>query len=187
MKNAMIAGVFALAIVAAPVFARGKDVNATSKQMSDQEFVVAAGKANMAEVELAQVAETRASSDQVKTFAKRMVDDHQKALDALKTIAKNEKITLATAIDPKDQAIKDRLDNLSGNAFDRAYMTAMIKDHRQDVAEFRAESTNARAADIKQYAASTLPTLEDHLRLAESTDKSIVSASAKRSSKKPVG
>ncbi len=66
-------------------------------------------------------------------------------------------------------------------------MSAMVRDHRQDVAEFRAESTTAQFADVKQYASSTLPTLEDHLRLARSTDRAIVGTSGKPGSKKPVG
>ena len=63
---------------------------------------------------------------------------------------------MPSALDSKDQALKDRLEKLSGHAFDRAYMQAMITDHRQDVAEFRAESKTAKAADVKQYASSTL-------------------------------
>jgi putative membrane protein len=187
MRNAIIAAVVVLAMSVAPAFALGKKRNTTTKQMSDREFVTDAARANMTEVELGKLAETRASADQVKTFAKRMVDDHQKALDTLKTVAKNEKITLPAALDSKDQAVKDRLEKLSGSAFDRAYMRAMIKDHRQDVAEFRTESTKAKFADVKQYASGTLPTLEDHLKLAQSTDRSLVGTSGKRSSKKSVG
>jgi putative membrane protein len=187
MKSAVVAGVVVLAMSVTPVFARGRKQNTTTKQMSDQEFVMSAAHGNMAEIELGKLAETRASSDQVKTFAKRMVDDHQKALDGLKAVAKNEKITLPSAIDAKDQALKDRLQKLSGTVFDREYMSAMVRDHRQDVAEFRAESTTAQFADVKQYASSTLPTLEDHLKLARSTDKAVVGTSGRPGSKKPVG
>ncbi len=98
MKSAVVAGVVVLAMSVTPVFARGRKQN-TTKQMSDQEFVMNAAKANMAEVELGKLAEARASNDQVKTFAKRMIDDHQKALDNLETVAKNEKITLPSAIE----------------------------------------------------------------------------------------
>jgi putative membrane protein len=187
MRNAVIAGVVVMAMSAAPAFARGKKQSVTTKQISDQEFVTDAARGNMAEVELGKLAETRATSDQVKIFAKRMVDDHQKALDNLKTVATSEKISLATSLDPKDQALKNRLEKLSGHAFDRAYVTAMIRDHRHDVAAFRAESKTGKAADVKQYASSTLPTLEEHLKLARSTDRSIVGTSGKSSSKKPVG
>jgi putative membrane protein len=187
VRNAVMAGVVVLAMSAAPAYAGAKKPSTTTKPISDQEFVVAAARGNMAEVELGKLAEMRATSDQVKTFAKRMVDDHQKAFDNLKTVAANERITLPTTLDPKDQALENRLEKLSGHAFDRAYVRAMIRDHRHDVAEFRAESKTAKAADIKQYASSTLPTLEDHLKLAQNTDKSIIGTSVRSSSKKPVG
>jgi putative membrane protein len=187
MRDVIIVGIAALAMSAAPAFARGEKRTTSTKQISDQKFVMDAARANMAEIELGKLAETRASSEHVKMFGKRMAEDHQKALDTLKTVATTEKITLPATLDSKDQALKDRLEKLSGNAFDRAYMNAMVKDHRQDVAEFRAESKNAKAADVKQYASSTLPTLEDHLKLAQSTDKSVVGTSGKRTSKKPVG
>jgi putative membrane protein len=187
MRSIIIAGVAILAMSAAPAFARGAKPAKATKPISDQEFVVKAANANMAEIELGKLAETRASSEQVKMFGKRMVEDHQKALDKLKTVATTEQVTLPTALDQKDQALKDRLEKLSGSAFDRAYMNAMVKDHRQDVAAFRSESKRAKAADVRQYASSTLPTLEDHLKLAQSTDQSVVGTSGKSSGKKPVG
>jgi putative membrane protein len=77
-------------------------------------------------------------------------------------------------LDPRNQALKDPLQKLSGNVFDREYMSAMIRDHSQDVARFRAESKSAQFADVKQYASSSLPTLEDHLKLARTTDRAVV-------------
>jgi putative membrane protein len=184
MRNAIMASVAILALSAAPTFARGVRHTNTTKHMSDQEFVTEAAKANMAEIELGKLAQANGSNDQVKRFGKQMADDHQKALDSLKTVAANEKITLPTKLDPKEQELKDRLEILSGDAFDRAYMDAMVKDHHQDVAEFRAESKHAKAADVRQYASSTLPTLEEHLKLAQSIDKTVTGNSEKSSSKK---
>jgi putative membrane protein len=69
----------------------------------------------------------------------------------------------------KDKALHDRLSKLSGNAFDKAYMRAMIEDHQEDVSEFRQESQSAKDPDVRQFAAKTLPTLEEHLRIAEDT------------------
>jgi putative membrane protein len=186
MRKTVIAGAVVLALSAAPAFAAGKKQGITSKQVSDQEFVIHAAKGDMAEIELGKVAQTKASAESVKTFAKRMIDDHQRALDSLKPIAMNEKITVPTTIDPKDQALKERLEKLSGRAFDRAYMSAMIKDHRHDVAEFRAASTKARSADVKQYASTILPSLEKDLKLGQTAEKSVMAASGKQGSKKPV-
>ena len=73
-----------------------------------------------------------------------MVDDHSKANDELKTLAKNKNITVPGDLEAKDKAERDRLSKLSGEAFDRAYMNAMLKDHRQDVAEFKTEASNGK-------------------------------------------
>ncbi|HMD34850.1 MAG TPA: DUF4142 domain-containing protein, partial [Vicinamibacterales bacterium] len=133
----------------------------------------------MAEVELGKLAIEKASSDQVKQFGQRMIDDHGKANDELKTIAQQKNITLPTAISAKDKAERDRLTKLSGAAFDRAYMSAMLTDHKKDVSEFRVESTSGKDADIKAFAAKTLPTLEQHLKLAQDANKAVGTSGTK--------
>jgi putative membrane protein len=72
-------------------------------------------------------------------------------------------------MDAKDQATYNRLASLNGPAFDRAYMTDMVKDHRQDIAEFKREAASGSDPALKQFASTTLPTLEQHLQLAQST------------------
>lgn len=76
-------------------------------------------------------------------------------------------------LDPKNQVTKDRLSKLNGAAFDREYMSDMVKDHRADVAEFEKEANTARDPDVKAFAAKTLPTLQEHLRLAEATQNGL--------------
>ena len=192
MKNSFAICTVALALTAAPAFAQtaqkaqGKTASQAQikKAGSDQTFVMNAAKGGLAEVELGKLAQQKAQSDQVKNFGKRMVDDHSKANDELKTLAQNKKITLPTDLDPKDKAVRDRLSKLSGDAFDRAYMNAMVRDHRKDVNEFKMESTKGKDADIKGFASKTLPTLEDHLKLAQETDKAVVGTSGAKSGKK---
>jgi putative membrane protein len=99
-----------------------------------------------------------------------MVDDHGKANDELKKLASQKGITLPTDLDAKHQATYDRLSKLSGADFDRAYMADMVKDHHEDVNEFRKESQSGSDPDVKAWAAKTLPTLEHHLQMAESTN-----------------
>jgi len=157
---------------------------AASKQGSDQKFVVDAAKGGMAEVELGKLAEDKGSNDQVKSFGKRMVDDHGKANDELQKLAKNKSITLPTDLDQKDKAAKDRLSKLSGPAFDRAYMAAMLQDHKKDVSEFKHESTSGHDPDVKAFASKTLPTLEEHLKLAQDAEKVVGTSGTAKSSKK---
>jgi len=140
---------------------------------ADHMFVMKVAKGGMAEVELGQLAADKGSTDEVKKFGQRMVTDHTKAGEELKALAQQKSITLPTEIDAKDKATHDRLAKLSGPAFDRAYMQHMITDHRAVVAEFKKESMSAKDPDVKAWAAKTLPTIEEHLKLAQDATKAV--------------
>jgi len=140
---------------------------------ADNSWVMKAAHGGLAEVELGKLAQSQGSSEAVKQFGKRMVDDHSKANDELSQIASRKGITLPTSLDAKNQATHDRLAKLSGAAFDRAYMDDMVKDHKEDVAEFKKEAANGQDADLKAFAAKTVPTLEDHLKMAQQTDAEV--------------
>jgi len=134
---------------------------------ADTTFMKKAARGGLAEVELGQLATQKASSDDVKKFGQRMVDDHSKANDQLKQVAAQEHIDLPTEPSAKDKATKARLEKLSGEQFDRAYMADMVKDHKADVAEFEHESKMAADPAVKSFAQQTLPALREHLKEAE--------------------
>lgn len=134
----------------------------------DHNFMVKAAQGGMAEVELGQLAQQNGQSQQVKDFGKRMVDDHSKANDELKQVASQQGVSLPTTLDAKDQAMKDKLSKLNGAEFDKAYMSDMVKDHKKDVAEFKNEAKSGNTQAVKDWAGKTLPTLQDHLQMAES-------------------
>ena len=157
MKNVILVGTLAAAM-AVPAFAAGQKGKNTVKPMSDQTFVIGAAKGGLAEVELGKLAQDKAASTEVKNFGKRMVDDHSKANDELQSLAKMKNITLPIDLDAKDKAVRDRLSKLSGAAFDRAYMNAMVTDHRKDASEFKRESTSGTDPDVKAFASKTLTT-----------------------------
>jgi putative membrane protein len=144
------------------------DNGSSSLNAMDRHFVKKAAQGGMAEVELGKLATEKAQSDEVKKFGQRMVDDHSKANDQLKQLASSKGITLPSDLDAKDKSTKGRLSKLSGEQFDRAYMKDMVKDHTKDVAEFKKASSNAKDTGIKSFASQTLPTLEDHLKEAQS-------------------
>jgi putative membrane protein len=145
----------------------------TTLASADRKFMEKAAQGGMAEVELGKLAEDKASNDQVKQFGKRMVDDHSKANDQLKSLAQSKGVTLPTEMDKSAQKERDKLAKLSGADFDREYMKHMVSDHNKDVKEFKSESKSAKDADVKSFAASTLPTLEQHLDLAKSTEATV--------------
>src|SRR5579884_1590650 len=167
-----------LALGAASLFAQ---TNGSADRMNgngspDQAFMVKAAQGGLAEVELGNLATSKAQSGDVKQFGQRMVDDHTKANDELKSIAEQKGVTLPTSLDAKDQATKDKLSGEHGAAFDRAYMADMVKDHKKDIAEFQREANNGKDPDVKAFAQKTLPVLREHLRLAESTDAQVKSS-----------
>jgi putative membrane protein len=147
---------------------------------ADRTFMDKAAQGGMAEVQLGQLASEKAAEQPVKDFGQRMIKDHSQANDKLKGIAQSKGVTLPDSVSPKDKALYDRLSRLSGDAFDRAYMQAMVKDHNEDVAEFRKESKMAKDTDVRSFASTTLPTLEDHLRIAKETASKVSSESAHR-------
>ena len=102
-------------------------------------------------------------------FGQRMVDDHSKAGNELKSLAAQKNVTLPTALDQQHQADVDKLSKLSGAAFDREYMSMMVKDHQEDVAEFERQAANGADPDVKSWASRTLPTLREHLKMAQET------------------
>lgn len=141
----------------------------------DQMFMTKAAQGGMAEVEMGKLAKDHAQSQAVKDFGQRMVDDHSKAGDELKSLASQKNVTLPADMDAKSKAAYDRLSKLNGDAFDKAYMKGMLSDHRKDVAEFKKEANSGKDPDVKSWASKTLPTLEEHLKMAESTNQQVMS------------
>jgi len=152
---------------------RGND-NATGEQTGmanmasqDRNFLMEAAMGGMMEVELGRVAAQQGMSDAVKQFGQRMVDDHSKANSELMSLASSKGITLPTTLDEKHREHVTKLSGMSGADFDRAYVKMMVSDHRKDVSEFEKQSTRGTDADLKAFASSTLPTLQEHLQMAE--------------------
>ncbi len=148
-------------------------------KVDDKKFAKNAALGGMAEIELGKLAVQKASNDAVKQFGQKMVDDHTKADDQLKQIASKENISIPDSLDSKHQSRIDKLSKLSGPAFDKAYVKDQVKDHEQDVNEFKSEAQGGSDPNIKQFASSTLPTLEEHLSMAKDLSKTEKKNSAK--------
>jgi putative membrane protein len=142
---------------------------------ADKKFAMGAAQGGLAEVELGHLAAQKGQSEKVKQFGQRMVDDHTNANNQLKSLAAKDNITLPTSINAKDQALKDKLSGLSGADFDRTYMQSMVKDHQKDISEFQKEANSGSNADLKGFAAQTLPTLQEHLRMAQDAEQTVMS------------
>jgi putative membrane protein len=159
----------------APGNSMAKD-GAASLSSSDRSFMKKAAEGGMAEVELGQLAAQRASDPQVKQFAQRMVADHTKANGELKQIAAKKNVELPTELPASVKRERDKLSKLTGAQFDKEYMSHMTSDHKKDTSLFRSTAKSGKDTDVRQFASTTLPTLEEHLQMAQSIDKSMKAA-----------
>jgi putative membrane protein len=134
---------------------------------SDRNFARAAAAGGLAEVEFGKLAQQKGQSDAVKDFGGRMVEDHGKANDQLKALAKKDAIPLPEKLDPEHKAIHDRLAGLSGAAFDQAYVQAQVADHQSTAQLLEYEIGAGQDVDLKSFASQTLPIVLKHLEMAQ--------------------
>jgi putative membrane protein len=139
----------------------------------DNRFMMEAAAGGLAEVELGRMASTKAANAEVKQFAEMMVQDHSKANDELKSIAANKGVKIPAELDADHKAVQEDLRSKVGAEFDRAYINAMVADHKKTVALFEAESQNGNDPEIKAFATKTLPVLRKHLEAVTALDAKI--------------
>jgi putative membrane protein len=166
-----------------PTATQSATAHAANLSRGDRKFIEEAAQGGMAEVQLGKLAEQKAASDQVKQFGKKMADDHQKANEQLKKIAANKGVDLPNDLSSSDRREYDKLQKKSGADFDREYMKEMVSDHKKDVKDFESAAKSANDPDIKNFASTTLPTLHQHLDLAQQTEN-VAKSEGKTSSAK---
>lgn len=144
---------------------------AKMKPVTAQSFASQAAVIGKAEIELAQLALNNTKNEEIRIYAERMVKDHTAADQKLKKIAATENLQLPQSLDAKHQALKQKLASLKGDAFDREYKKHMAMGHGEAVALFESASqTQQMPKDLKEFAASALPTLEKHHEMAKDLD-----------------
>jgi putative membrane protein len=139
----------------------------------DDKFVRDAAESSLAEIAMGQLGVQKATSPDVKSFAQKMIDDHTQANSQLAPIASQKGVTLPTQPSTLHRAAADRISKLSGAEFDRAFMDQMVMDHQKVVTEFQHVSKGGRDADVKSFASTMLPNLQDHLRMAQTLDTQV--------------
>lgn len=139
----------------------------------DLAFMNDAAPGGRAEVEMAQLAVERATSLKEKQFAQQMIEDHSKAGEKLEELAQQKKVTLPPKILPQAKQTKEKLAKLSGSEFDQAYVKTMVEMHVKDVTAFEAVAKTATDADVKAFAAKTLPRLKHHLQMIRDLAKTM--------------
>jgi putative membrane protein len=146
----------------------------TSDIKKDAEFAVDAADGGLYEVQLATLAQKKASSPEVKQFAQMMIDDHTKANNELKAAAGQKGITLPDVMSEKCQKKYYDLDQKAqGPEFDKAYMELMVKDHKDDIDKFEKEADKGEDPELKSWASGKLSALRHHLEEAERINEAI--------------
>jgi putative membrane protein len=140
---------------------------------ADEAFLKKAAIGDAAEVQLGQMAEQKASNPKVKGFGQRMVKDHSQNDDLLTSVAEEQHIPLPTELDPEHKNAKDALSKKNGTQFDQNYMTMMVHEHQKTVAMFQHEAQTSQDQTIKQFAKSSLPTLQSHLQEAQQIESQL--------------
>lgn len=137
----------------------------------DKMFLHKASQGGYAEVQLGQLAAQKGNSDEVKKFGQKMVDDHSALNDQMKPFVESAGLKPPMKLDKKDQAEYDKLNGLSGDAFDKEYITFMVKDHHGDLREFRKEEATTTDASLKDAVAKGESVIKEHTEMADKLAK----------------
>jgi putative membrane protein len=148
-------------------------LTATARPAGDEDFAMKAAKDGKMEVELGRLAMRKARNAAVKNFGRRMTSDHTLVGNKLHAIAVRKRMALPADLDADQKAELDRFAQMTRNEFDRAYMQKMVSDHESAVSDFKTEADSGGDRQLRSFAATTLPTLRTHLRMARQTLRSL--------------
>lgn len=137
---------------------------------TDKEFLTDALKGDNSEVSLGQLAAQKAKAEPVRSFGQTLVTDHSAAKEKALPLAKSMGVPATTEM--MDEAVKEsqKLNTLSGEAFDKEFVRYMVKDHKMDIKEFGEQA--AKGGETGAFAKAGLPMLRKHLKIAQSLRKS---------------
>ena len=115
----------------------------------------------------------KVSDDATKTFARHMITDHSKTTSKLEDLIDSGKVKAKppTVLDNSHQSMLDKLKSLSGADFKKEYLDDQVKGHKDAVDLFKRYSKGGTNPDLKQFAETVLPTIEQHLDMAQNLDR----------------
>jgi putative membrane protein len=135
-------------------------------------FLTTAAIGGMMEVEAANAAASQSKNQKVKEFALLMLKDHGKANQEVAMLAKKFAIAIPKTL-PEDQMMHLKgLQSVNDHKFDQQYITMMLSDHAKTVKLFAA-GENLTNADLKAFAAKTLPIIQSHYDKAVAIGKTL--------------
>jgi putative membrane protein len=162
----------------APTPAPNPTASQSGEVSNDLPFLQEAAGVNLMEIRLGQLAQSKASNAAVKQFGQRMVNDHNRLEQDLISMVSANGIALNPTLTSEQNDKINSLQNLSGPQFDQAYMSLMIQGHQTDVAQFENQSRNAASPRVRDFAARSLPVLQQHLTLAQQVGSQVNAVAA---------
>ena len=163
---------FALAAaLSAPAFAMDNDDISAMKQLAQS---------NLNEISAGKTAQSKAQSPDVKNFGQKMVTDHGKMLEELRTLAKKKDVALPQDANLKDMAQMKLMERKSGADFDREFMEHMVKDHEKDIQDAEGIAAKAKDPQFKAAVQKAIPVMKQHLELAQKISKSAAAGSSSK-------
>jgi putative membrane protein len=167
---------------AAPAAQPGTGTRNTPKSTmarADRKFIEKTAQSGMFEVQVAQEAANKASDPAVKDFAGRLLKDHTAANDELVKLANSKGVEVPAAPGYLKRRAEDKMAKRSGADFDQHFVREVgIKDHEKDIKAFEKESEKAKDPDLKAWVDKTLPTLREHLAMAQKLPEATRNTSA---------
>ena len=137
------------------------------QNMRDRMFLRKAAEGGMAEIKLGELAAQKGGSQDVKDFGQKMVTDHTTLNDEMMPICKEMGVTAPKKLSHKDQAEYDKLNGLSGDDFDKEYMAYMVKDHHNDLRDFRQEMDSTQDPALKEAVTKAEHVIDQHATMAD--------------------
>ena len=134
---------------------------------SDKSFIAEAYRGGLSEIKVGELAKSKAATPDAKALAERLVSDHQKANEELKTLAESKGIKVPTEPNAASQALYKTLEKKQGADFDKMFAEDAVKDHNKDISHFEKIAKETKDADLKNFVERTVPVLKEHLALAK--------------------
>lgn len=149
------------------------NANAQTISNKDRKFAECAVEAALLEIDLGQLAQTKAGNPEVKKHAQEMITYYTKANQELKSVAAKKNISVPSSLDKKMQKKHDGLAKLNGADFDKKYAKCMVHHHKKTVCIYKKESKRGKDPELKDWAAVNLAAAELHLTGAKEVCKAL--------------
>jgi putative membrane protein len=173
------AGVVAMATAATGVAVADSD---SGSQLSrrDRSFLKDAARGAYYEIAAGKLAATKGATPEVRALGAMLEADHTAALNGVMALASKYSVRLPDEVSDNQEDVLEKLERRDGLRFDRTFVKAQVEDHREDIADFRAEARKGRNDEVQAFAAAAVPRLRQHLaavRAAKDVVQDILDAS----------